>query len=73
MNGPPSLMKRRGARCSGFLNAADAREIIFVRGATESINLVAQTYGRKCVGSGDEIVIFSYGASLEHRALADAL
>ena len=30
-----------------FLNAADAREIIFVRGTTEAINLVAQTYGRR--------------------------
>ena len=36
-----------------FLNAADSKEIIFVRGTTEAINLVAQTYGRKHVGSGD--------------------
>src|SRR6478609_11495987 len=36
-----------------FLNAADSKEIIFVRGTTEAINLVAQTYGRKNVGSGD--------------------
>jgi len=47
-----------------FLSAADSREIIFVRGATEGINLVAQTYGRKYVGSGDEIVI----SALEHHS-----
>ena len=47
-----------------FLNAATAREIIFVRGATEGINLVAQTYGRKYVGAGDEIVI----SAMEHHS-----
>jgi cysteine desulfurase/selenocysteine lyase len=47
-----------------FLNAAKAREIIFVRGATEGINLVAQTYGRKYVGAGDEIVI----SAMEHHS-----
>lgn len=47
-----------------FLNAANTREIIFVRGATEGINLVAQTYGRKYVGAGDEIVI----SAMEHHS-----
>jgi cysteine desulfurase/selenocysteine lyase len=47
-----------------FLNAASAREIIFVRGATEGINLVAQTYGRTHVGAGDEIVI----SAMEHHS-----
>ena len=47
-----------------FLNAADPREIIFVRGATEAINLVAQTYGRTHVGSGDEIVV----SEMEHHS-----
>jgi cysteine desulfurase/selenocysteine lyase len=40
-----------------FLNAADPKEIIFVRGTTEAINLVAQTYGRSHVDQGDEVVI----------------
>jgi cysteine desulfurase / selenocysteine lyase len=40
-----------------FLNAADPQGIVFVRGTTEAINLVAQTYGRVHVGSGDEIVL----------------
>ncbi len=40
-----------------FLNAADTREIIFTRGATEGINLVAQTWGRQYVGAGDEIIV----------------
>ncbi len=47
-----------------FLNAANVREIIFVRGATEGINLVAQTYGRTHVKAGDEIVI----SALEHHS-----
>ncbi|HXS16512.1 MAG TPA: cysteine desulfurase, partial [Polyangiaceae bacterium] len=47
-----------------FLNASSTEEIIFVRGATEGINLVAQTYGRRHVGPGDEIVI----TWLEHHA-----
>src|SRR5215467_3112492 len=38
-----------------FINAADPREIIFVRGATEAINLVAHSYGRKAINRGDEI------------------
>jgi len=40
-----------------FVNAAHAHEIVFVRGTTEAINLVAQTYGRGRVRAGDEIVI----------------
>jgi cysteine desulfurase / selenocysteine lyase len=47
-----------------FLGAADAREIVFVRGTTEGINLVAQTYGRKNIGPGDEIIV----SELEHHA-----
>ncbi|MGH9585396.1 MAG: SufS family cysteine desulfurase, partial [Acidobacteriaceae bacterium] len=47
-----------------FLNAADQREIIFVRGTTEGINLVAQTYGRANVGAGDEIII----SAMEHHS-----
>jgi cysteine desulfurase/selenocysteine lyase len=47
-----------------FLNAADTREIIFVRGATEAINLVAQTYGRTHVSAGDEILI----TAMEHHS-----
>lgn len=47
-----------------FLNAAESREIIFVRGTTEGINLVAQTYGRKNVGAGDEVLI----TAMEHHS-----
>ncbi|MEO6910413.1 MAG: cysteine desulfurase [Edaphobacter sp.] len=47
-----------------FLNAEDASEIIFVRGATEAINLVAQTYGRQHVGPGDEIIV----TAMEHHS-----
>ncbi len=42
----------------------DTREIIFVRGATEAINLVAQTYGRTHVGAGDEMLI----TAMEHHS-----
>jgi len=47
-----------------FLGAKDAREIVFVRGTTEAINLVAQTYGKKFIGNGDEILM----TTLEHHA-----
>jgi cysteine desulfurase/selenocysteine lyase len=47
-----------------FLNAAHSSEIIFVRGATEAINLVAQTFGRTHVGSGDEVLI----TGMEHHS-----
>ena len=47
-----------------FLNAAQPQEIVFVRGTTEAINLVAQSYGRSHVGAGDEIVI----STMEHHS-----
>jgi cysteine desulfurase/selenocysteine lyase len=47
-----------------FLNAADDREIIFVRGTTEAINLVGQSYGRTFLKPGDEIVI----SAMEHHS-----
>ena len=47
-----------------FLNAAAAREIVFTRNSTESINLVAQSFGRRNVGPGDEIVI----THMEHHS-----
>lgn len=47
-----------------FIHAADAREIVFVRGATEAINLVVNTFGRQRVGEGDEVVI----SALEHHS-----
>ena len=47
-----------------FINAADAKEIIFLRGTTEAINLVAQTYGRRNVNAGDEVLI----TAMEHHS-----
>jgi cysteine desulfurase/selenocysteine lyase len=47
-----------------FLNAREAKECIFVRGATEGINLVMHGYGRKFIGAGDEIII----SAMEHHA-----
>ncbi len=47
-----------------FLGAASTEEIIFVRGATEAINLVANTWGAQNVGEGDEIIV----SNLEHHA-----
>ncbi len=52
------------AKIRRFLNASDDREIIFVRGATEGINLVAQSYGRQNVAEGDEVVI----SAMEHHS-----
>lgn len=47
-----------------FMNAAESREIVYVRGSTEGINLVAQTYGRQHLGAGDEILI----TAMEHHS-----
>ena len=47
-----------------YLNAAEAREIVYVRGTTEGINLVAQTYGRQHIGADDEILI----TAMEHHS-----
>jgi cysteine desulfurase / selenocysteine lyase len=47
-----------------FIHARDVKEILFVRGATEAINLVAQTYGRQHVKAGDEVLI----SALEHHS-----
>lgn len=52
------------SKVARFLGAASPNEIIFVRGATEAINLVAQTFGQQCIGAGDEIVV----SNLEHHA-----
>jgi cysteine desulfurase/selenocysteine lyase len=51
-------------RVRAFVNARSTREIVFVRGTTEAINLVAQAYGRPRFGAGDEILI----TWLEHHA-----
>jgi cysteine desulfurase/selenocysteine lyase len=47
-----------------FINAREPEEIIFTKGTTESINLVAATYGRKFIQKGDEIII----STLEHHS-----
>ena len=47
-----------------FLNAADDREIVFVRGTTEAINLVAQTFGRSKLNVGDAVAI----TAMEHHS-----
>jgi cysteine desulfurase/selenocysteine lyase len=51
-------------RVRRFLNAASTREIIFTRGTTESINLVANAWGRTNLGPGDEIIV----SAVEHHA-----
>ncbi|MDQ5856922.1 MAG: cysteine desulfurase, partial [Acidobacteriota bacterium] len=56
--------ERAREKVRGFINAAETREIVFVRGTTEAVNLVAQTLGRQRVGEGDEVVI----TALEHHS-----
>ena len=51
-------------RVKDFINAPDVNEVIFVRGTTEAINLVAKSWGAQHVGEGDEIVV----SNLEHHA-----
>jgi len=52
------------AKVAAFLNASRTDEIVFTRGATEAINLVAQTFGREQIQPGDEIVL----SIMEHHA-----
>jgi cysteine desulfurase/selenocysteine lyase len=52
------------AKIRDFINAADTKEIVFVRGATEAVNLVAQSYGRVHVGEGDEVLV----SEMEHHS-----
>ncbi len=47
-----------------FINAGEVKECIFVRGCTEGINLVANSYGRKFINEGDEILI----SQMEHHS-----
>jgi cysteine desulfurase/selenocysteine lyase len=47
-----------------FVNAASVKEVVFTRGTTESINLVAQSYGRHHLGAGDEVLV----TGLEHHS-----
>jgi cysteine desulfurase / selenocysteine lyase len=51
-------------KARGFLNAASTREIVFVRGTTEAINLVASSFGRKELQAGDEVLI----TAMEHHS-----
>ncbi|MCP2028983.1 cysteine desulfurase/selenocysteine lyase [Flavobacterium sp. HSC-32F16] len=51
-------------KVKAFLNAGSVNEIVFVRGATEGINLVASTWGEQNLNSGDEIIV----SNLEHHA-----
>lgn len=51
-------------KARAFLNAPETREIVFVRGTTEAINLVAATFGRTHVGEGDEVLI----THMEHHS-----
>jgi cysteine desulfurase/selenocysteine lyase len=52
------------AKVAGFLGAAEAREIVFVRGTTEAINLVAHGIARTTLGPGDEVLI----TEMEHHS-----
>ena len=57
-------MENARRKTQGFLNAANEKEIIFVRGATEGINLVASSWGRANLKEGDEIIL----SVLEHHS-----
>ena len=52
------------AKLRGLLNAADDHEIIFTRGTTDSINIVAQSFGKQSLGPGDEVIV----SNMEHHS-----
>jgi cysteine desulfurase/selenocysteine lyase len=59
-----AMFEHARERVRAFVNAASTREVIFTRGTTESINLVAQSYARSRLKPGDEILL----TALEHHA-----
>ena len=67
------LFEGARTKVKDFINAASEKEIIFVRGATEAINLVAQSYGKANIKAGDEILITAHGTSFQYCALANSL
>jgi cysteine desulfurase/selenocysteine lyase len=56
--------ERAREKVRGLLNARSAREIVFVRGTTEAVNLVAHSWGRANIGAGDEILL----TTMEHHS-----
>jgi cysteine desulfurase/selenocysteine lyase len=58
------LFENARSKVKTFINAASEKEIVFVRGATEAINLIAQSYGRSQLKAGDEILI----TAMEHHS-----
>jgi cysteine desulfurase / selenocysteine lyase len=59
-----AMFEHARERVRAFVNAASTRQVIFTRGTTEAINLVAQSYGRARLQRGDEILL----TALEHHA-----
>ncbi len=58
------LYEEARQKMADYMGASDKKEIIFTSGATQSINLVAYSFGRKFIGSGDEVII----SNIEHHA-----
>ena len=59
-----NLFEGARTKVKDFINAASEKEVIFVKGATEAINLVAQSYGKTNIRAGDEILI----TGMEHHS-----
>ncbi|EPA8653671.1 TPA: cysteine desulfurase CsdA [Photobacterium damselae] len=59
-----ALFEQARTKVQQFLHAQSSKEIIWTRGATEALNLIAQTYGRQNLQEGDEILV----SELEHHA-----
>jgi len=59
-----ALFEETRASVRSFINAKSKDEVIFVRGVTEAVNLVAQTYGRQNLKEGDEVII----STMEHHS-----
>lgn len=59
-----TMMEEVRQKAADFIHAASAEEIVFVKGTTEALNLVANSFGRKFIGKGDNIVI----TEMEHHA-----
>ena len=63
-------MKHTRSSVQKYINAKDKNEIVFTKGATEAINLVANTFGQKFLKEGDEILITELRTSFKLYTLA---
>ena len=60
----PTYTRQHAKQCGSFINARSTTEIVFTRGTTESLNLVASSFTEGCMQAGDEVIV----STMEHHS-----